>query len=168
MPDIRGVVAQLGLWAIHIVNPHSQTGDMSKPSVARYRTPTWSSYTASLRTCWSLRIWRDKKMTWRAPRDGSAGRPAVFFDAGLQFCLTAARKGIAQQRPERGSRVCSSCSCGRSSHANATGPNDHGDVAWTPQFRTSGRWILPAKATVKDLFCQNCSASSPMAKMSVR
>ena len=27
-------------------------------------------------------------MTWRAPRDGRPGRPAVFSDAAIQFCLS--------------------------------------------------------------------------------
>jgi hypothetical protein len=32
--------------------------------------------------------WLDKDMTWLAPPDGSPGRPAVFSDAAIQFCLT--------------------------------------------------------------------------------
>ena len=43
---------------------------------------------ASLRKRGSLLIWLDKDMTWLAPRDGSPGRPAVFSDAAIQFCLT--------------------------------------------------------------------------------
>ena len=61
---------------------------MSKPSPARYRTTNWSSYTASLKKRGSLLIWLDKEMTWLAPHDGSPGRPAVFSDAAIQFCLT--------------------------------------------------------------------------------
>ena len=61
---------------------------MSKASVARYRTTNWSSYTASLRKRGSLLIWLDKDMTWLAPPDGSPGRPAVFSDTAIQFCLT--------------------------------------------------------------------------------
>ena len=61
---------------------------MSKPTRARYRTTNWSSDTSALRKRGSLLIWRDKKMTWRAPHDGSPGRPAVFPDAAIQFCLT--------------------------------------------------------------------------------
>ena len=61
---------------------------MSKPSPARYRTTNWSSYNASLRKRGSLLIWVDKDMTWRAPRDGRTGRPAVFSDAAIQFCLS--------------------------------------------------------------------------------
>lgn len=61
---------------------------MSKPSPARYRTTNWSSYTASLGKRGSLLIWLDKDMTWLAPPDGSPGRPAVFSDAAIQFCLT--------------------------------------------------------------------------------
>ena len=61
---------------------------MSKRSPARYRTTNWSIYTASLRRRGSLLIWLDKDMTWLAPHDGSPGRPAVFSDAAIQFCLT--------------------------------------------------------------------------------
>ena len=61
---------------------------MSKPSPARYRTTNWSSYNASLRKRGSLQIWVDKDMTWCAPRDGRPGRPAVFSDAAIQFCLS--------------------------------------------------------------------------------
>ena len=61
---------------------------MSKPPPARYRTTNWSSYNASLRKRGSLLIWVDKDMTWRAPRDGRPGRPPVFSDAAIQFCLS--------------------------------------------------------------------------------
>lgn len=61
---------------------------MSKPSPARDRTTSGSSYTASLRKRGSLLIWLDKDMIWFAPPDGSPGRPAVFSYAAIQFCLT--------------------------------------------------------------------------------
>ncbi len=61
---------------------------MSKPTPARYRTTNWSSYTAALCKRGSLLIWLDKEMTWLAPHDGGPGRPAVFSDAAIQFCLT--------------------------------------------------------------------------------
>ena len=68
---------------------HATTpGWMSKPPRARYRTTNWSSYNASLRKRGSLLIWVDGDMTWRAPRDGRPGRPPVFSDAALQFCLS--------------------------------------------------------------------------------
>ncbi len=61
---------------------------MSKPAPALYRTTNWSSYSASLRKRRSLLIWLDLEMTRLAPHDGSPGRPAVFSDAAIQFCLT--------------------------------------------------------------------------------
>ena len=61
---------------------------MSKPAPARYRTTNWSSYTAALRKRGSLLIWLGKDMSWLAVPDGSPGRPAVFSDAAIQFCLT--------------------------------------------------------------------------------
>ena len=59
---------------------------MAKPSPARYRTTNRSSYNAALRKRGSLLIWLD--MAWLAPHDGRPGRPAVFSDAAIQFCLT--------------------------------------------------------------------------------
>jgi len=61
---------------------------MSKPSPARYRTTNWSGYTASLKKRGCLLIWLDNDMAWLAPPDGSPGRPSVFSDAAIQFCLT--------------------------------------------------------------------------------
>ncbi len=63
-------------------------GRMMPPPPARYRTTNRSSYDAALRKRGSLLIWLDKEMTWVAPHDGSPGRPAVFSDAAIQFCLT--------------------------------------------------------------------------------
>lgn len=61
---------------------------MSKPKPARYRTTNWSAYNDALRKRGSLLIWLDKEMSWLAPRDGGPGRPAVFSDAAIQFCLS--------------------------------------------------------------------------------
>lgn len=61
---------------------------MSKPKPARYRTTNWSSYNDALRKRGSLLIWLDKEMTWYAPHEGRPGRPPVFSNAAIQFCLS--------------------------------------------------------------------------------
>ena len=61
---------------------------MPKPSPARYRTTNWSSYNAALKKRGSLLIWLDKGMSWFAPHEGRPGRPPVFSDAAIQFCLS--------------------------------------------------------------------------------
>ena len=61
---------------------------MSKPEPACYRTTNWSDYNAALQKRGSLLIWLDKEMAWFAPHDGRPGRPAVFSNAALQFCLS--------------------------------------------------------------------------------
>jgi len=43
---------------------------------------------ASLGTRGSRLIGVDEDMTWRAPRDRRPGRPPVFSDAAIQFCLS--------------------------------------------------------------------------------
>lgn len=60
---------------------------MSKPSPSRYRTTNWKSYNDALKQRGSLLIWLDKDMAWLAPKAGRAGRPPVFSDAAIQFCL---------------------------------------------------------------------------------
>ena len=61
---------------------------MSKPKPARYRTTNWSAYNAALRKRGSLLIWLDKEMAWHAPHEGRSGRPPVFSNAAIQFCLS--------------------------------------------------------------------------------
>ena len=61
---------------------------MSKPKPARYRTTNWSSYNAALRKRGSMLIWIDREMAWLAPHEGRLGRPPVFSDAAIQFCLS--------------------------------------------------------------------------------
>ena len=61
---------------------------MSKPPPARYRTTNWSSYSAALRKRGSIMIWTDREMAWLAPHEGPPGRPPVFSDAAIQFCLS--------------------------------------------------------------------------------
>ncbi len=63
-------------------------GRMSKPSSTRYCTTNWSDYNAALRKRGSLLIWVDKEMTWIAPHEGKPGRPPVFCNAAIQFCLS--------------------------------------------------------------------------------
>ncbi|WP_370159470.1 IS5 family transposase [Limimaricola soesokkakensis] len=61
---------------------------MTKPMPARYRTTNWSACNAALRKRGSLLIWLDWEMTWLAPHEGRAGRPPVFSDGAIQFCLS--------------------------------------------------------------------------------
>jgi IS5 family transposase len=55
---------------------------------ARYRTTNWSAYNAALRKRGSLLIWLDREMTWLAPHEGRSGRPPVFSESAIQFCLS--------------------------------------------------------------------------------
>ena len=60
---------------------------MTKPPCARYRTTNWKSYNDALKRRGSLLIWLDKDMVWLANTVGRRGRPPVFSDAAIQFCL---------------------------------------------------------------------------------
>ena len=60
---------------------------MTRPEPTRYRTTNWKSYNDGLKQRGSLLIWLDKHMVWRAPRAGRPGRPPVFSDDAIQFCL---------------------------------------------------------------------------------
>ncbi len=61
---------------------------MSKPVPTRYRTTNWKSYNDALKLRGALLIWLDKEMTWHAPHEGRPGRPPVFSNAAIQFCLS--------------------------------------------------------------------------------
>ena len=61
---------------------------MSKPPPARYRTTDWSIHNAALRRRGSMLMWVDQGMAWLAPHEGRPGRPPVFSDAAIQFCLS--------------------------------------------------------------------------------
>ena len=61
---------------------------MSKPKPARYRTTNWHAYDDALGKRGSLLIWLDEEMAWHAPREGRPGRPPVFSNAAIQFCLS--------------------------------------------------------------------------------
>ena len=63
-------------------------GGMTKPMPARYRTTNWSAYNAALRKRGSLLIWLDREMTWLAPHEGRPGRPPIFSEGAIQFCLS--------------------------------------------------------------------------------
>ena len=60
---------------------------MTQPEPARYSTTNWKSYNEALKRRGSLLIWLDKDMTWLAPKAGGNGRPPVFSDAAVQFCV---------------------------------------------------------------------------------
>lgn len=60
---------------------------MTKAGAARYRTTSWKSYNAALKQRGSLLIWLDKDRAWIAAKAGCPGRPPVFSDTALQFCL---------------------------------------------------------------------------------
>ncbi len=60
---------------------------MTNSVPARYRTTNWKSYNEALTRRVSLLIWQDKNMVRRAPKAGRNGRPPVFSDAAIQFCL---------------------------------------------------------------------------------
>lgn len=82
------IVAELWLWTLPLVQPRGYMGRMNKPSPVRYRTTNWSSYNAALRQRGSLLIWLDQETAWLAPHEGRPGRPPVFSNAAMQFCLS--------------------------------------------------------------------------------
>ncbi len=57
---------------------------MTKPEPARSRTTNCKSCNDALKQRGSLLSWLDKDMAWVATKEG---RPPVFFDAAVQFCL---------------------------------------------------------------------------------
>ena len=61
---------------------------MVKPTPARYHTANWSSCNQAHRALGVLLIRVDKKMAWYAQHEGCPGRPPIFSNAAIQFCLS--------------------------------------------------------------------------------
>ncbi len=57
---------------------------MTGPEAARSLTTTWKFCNDALKWRGSLLIWRDKDMTWLAPKAGRNGRPLLSSDAAIQ------------------------------------------------------------------------------------
>ena len=72
---------------------------MTKPAPARYRTENWKSDNGALKRRGSLLVWLDRDMVWLAPRAGRPGRPPVFSDAAVQFCLMVKGEGRPGNSP---------------------------------------------------------------------
>lgn len=80
---------------------------MSKPERAKYRTTNWTEYNAALKRRGSLMVWLDTDLQWQASSTGKTGRPAVFSDAAIQFCLTLkCMFGLDCVRPQAWPRAC--------------------------------------------------------------
>jgi len=116
---------------------------MSKPEPGRYRTTNWSAYNAALRKRGSLLIWLDKEMAWHAPHEGRPGRPPVFSNAAIQFCLSIKGGGRLGNMPvacfslERAEpRACSNS---RSGNPQGWSPACCGWPGWTGPCRTRVR-----------------------------
>ncbi|AGT11039.1 transposase (plasmid) [Paracoccus aminophilus JCM 7686] len=60
---------------------------MNKPAPTRYCMMNGKSCNEALKQRGSLLIWLDKDMVWRAPKARRPGRPPMFSDAAVQFCL---------------------------------------------------------------------------------
>jgi len=135
---------------------------MRRPSPARTRTTTWSSYNASLRKRGALLIWVDKDMAWRAPSHGRPGRPPVFSDEedqktvretvfptnAIQFCLSIKGEGrpgndpgdrASPERAEPGASSSLPLSLGIAID-RAMGSSDDGDGA---------TWLTPDRQTAE-------------------
>jgi len=63
-------------------------GWLGKPKPARYRSTNWSAYNTALRRRVSVLIRLDKEMAWHSPNEGRSGRPPVFSNSAIRFCLS--------------------------------------------------------------------------------
>jgi hypothetical protein len=54
----------------------------------KVRTTHGVEYNAAVKRCGSLIVWLDPDLPWQMGAPGRAGRPAVFSEAAIPFCLT--------------------------------------------------------------------------------
>ena len=62
--------------------------DRVRPEPAKYKTTNWRRYNQALKACGALMIWLDRDLQWSGLAHGKRGRPSLFSDAAIQFCLT--------------------------------------------------------------------------------
>ena len=72
------------LIGLPLADPYGQASRMTRPEAARSLTTTRKSCNDALKRRGSLLIWRDKDMTWLAPKAGRNGRPLLSSDAAIQ------------------------------------------------------------------------------------
>ncbi|WP_301538892.1 IS5 family transposase [Pseudogemmobacter hezensis] len=104
---------------------------MARPAPTGYRTTNWKSYNDALKRRGSLLVWLDKDMTWLAPKAGGNGRPAVFSDVAIQFCLMVkVLFGLPLRQIEPGSAI---------------GSRNPAEAVW---WRAFYRWPVPDFSTL--------------------
>ena len=62
--------------------------DRVRPEHAKYKTTNWRRYNQALKARGVLMIWLDRDLQWSGLACGKRGRPSLFSDAAIQFCLT--------------------------------------------------------------------------------
>ncbi len=62
--------------------------DRVRPEPAKYRRTNWRRYNQTLKARGALMIWLDRDLQWSGLASGKRGRPSLFSDAAIQFCLT--------------------------------------------------------------------------------
>ena len=62
--------------------------DRVRPEPAKYKTTNWRRYNQALKARGALMIWLDRDLQWPGLASGKRGRPSLFSDAAIQFCLT--------------------------------------------------------------------------------
>ena len=62
--------------------------DRVRPAPAKFKTTNWRRYNQALKARGALMIWLDRDLQWTGMASGTRGRPSLFSDAAIQFCLT--------------------------------------------------------------------------------
>jgi hypothetical protein len=62
--------------------------DRVRPEPSKYKTTNWRRYNQALKARGALMIWLDRNLQWSGLASGKRGRPSLFSDAAIQFCLT--------------------------------------------------------------------------------
>ena len=62
--------------------------DRVRPEPAKYKTTNWRRYNQALKARGALMIWLDRDLQWPGLASGKRGRPSLFSDAAIQFCLS--------------------------------------------------------------------------------
>jgi Transposase DDE domain len=63
--------------------------DCLRPAPAKFKTTNWRRYNQAMKARGALMIWLDRDLQWSGLASSKRGRPSLFSDAAIQFCLTS-------------------------------------------------------------------------------
>ena len=92
---VKGFVEEFKLASKVAGGPRQacRMSDRVRPEPAKHKTTNWLRHNQTLKTRGALMIWLDRDLQCSGLVNGKRGRPSLFSDVAIQFCLTITKAG---------------------------------------------------------------------------